>query len=273
MTTETDAADAVADDATLDEAQDIIDQANPTSADDAGADAEGEQGQGEQTQPKRQTAQERIDELTRARRDAEREAEFWKSKAIPAKEEQAPNQQADEDPEPDPDDSDRYPFGETDKQFLRDYPAWAARQEFARLQAAAAQQTAVRTVQEADAARRAEFTKTHPDFQAKVLETNWGCTAAMGDAIQSSEHGPAIAYELANNPTEARRIAALDTLAQIRAIGAIEGRLSAAATNTTTKTVSDAPAPAPNVRGAGGKFKAAPDTGDFAAFDAAYGNG
>lgn len=265
MTTETDTADAVADDALLLDDTDDQQGQDTQPADDAGADTV-EAGQAETPKPK-QTAQERIDELTRARRDAEREAEFWKSKAIPAKEAKTEAPQVQVDDEPDPA---AYQFGETDPAYIKDLGAHAARQEFKRLREEDAKTTAVRSAEQADFDRRAAFAKDHPDFHDKIA-TSLVCTQVMADTMIDSEHGPAVAYHLANNPDEAKRIAALSPVAQIRAIGAIEGRLAAAPTTTEpTNTVSNAPPPAPNVRGKGGQFKPAGDTGDFASFEAAY---
>lgn len=264
MTTETDTADAVADDALL--LDDTADQQGQDTqpADDAGADTV-EGGEGNDTPKPKQTAQERIDELTRARREAEREAEFWKSKAIPTKgPEPAPQPKADDRPDPA-----AYQFGETDPEFIEALGAFAARQEFKRLSAEQAQSQQVRTAQQADQDRRAAFAKDHPDFHDKIA-TKLIATDVMAEAMIDSEHGPAVAYHLANNPDEAKRIAGLSPVAQVRAIGAIEGRLAAPSTQTPAKTVSDAPPVLQTVRGAGGKFKAAPDTDDFASFDKAY---
>jgi hypothetical protein len=92
------------------------------------------------------------------------------------------------------------------------------------------------------------------------------CTDAMREAIISSEDGPAVAYHLASNPDEARRIAALDPVSQIRALGRLEAKLSTPAAPT-AKTATDAPMPTTQVRGAGGRFGTSPDTQDFAAFE------
>lgn len=268
MTTETDAAEAVADDTLL--VDDNADQQDTQPADDAGADTV-EAGEGAPPAPKRQTAQERIDELTRDKHAERRRVEALEREieTLRPKPALAAAEQPKADARPDPAE---YQFGETDPEFIEALGAFAARQEFRRLRAEDETTTQVRTAQQADQDRRAEFAKAHPDFHDK-LASNWTCTPVMGDALTTSEHGPAVAYHLANNPDEAARIAKLDPVAQIRAIGAIEGRLSAAlpaAVVPATKTASDAPPVPPTIRGAGGKFKAAADTDDFAAFDAAY---
>ena len=101
------------------------------------------------------------------------------------------------------------------------------------------------------------------------MGSDWACSETMADAIQDSDAGPALAYHLASHPDEAARIAALSPLGQVRALGRIEAGLADGAA--TAMSISAAPAPPPSVRGSGGRFRPAPDTDDFAAFDRAYG--
>lgn len=271
MTTETDAADAVAENETAPEI-DPIDAHNPPPADagddttaaaDAGADTvEGGEGN-DAPKPAKQTAQERINELTRKLRDAERRADAAAPKPAPPAH-AAERQQADDEPDPgDP----KYQFGETDPLYIKDLGAHAARTEFNRLRNEDKQKSAAQSLAQADQDRRAAFAKDHPDFHDKIA-TDLVCTDVMADALIDSEVGPAVAYHLANNPEEARRIAALGPLAQIRAIGKIEAEVAKTTPAApTAKTVSDAPPVPPNLRGAGGKFGTSPDTEDFAAFE------
>ena len=240
------------------------------------AEAEGEHGgEGEAPEAARKpTAQERFDELTRRRRDAERDAEYWKAKALGQDPNQGrrPTPQADDDPEPDPTDTEKYRYGDTDPAFLRDIGAWSARQEFKRL---AAQERQHRTASQIDAdfaTREAAFAKDKPDYHTLVDDDALPITPAMAQAIKTSESGPAVAYHLAKNPAEARRISGLHPLAQARELGIIEARLSGAtAAAPPVKPASDAPEPPPQLRGQGGRFKTDPETEDFAAFEKAYG--
>jgi hypothetical protein len=75
-----------------------------------------------------------------------------------------------------------------------------------------------------------------------------------------------VAYHLATNPGEARRIASLDQISQVRELGKLEAKLSAPPAPQ-VKLKTDAPDPPNVVRGNGGRFEAAPDTTDFAAFE------
>ena len=57
-------------------------------------------------------------------------------------------------------------------------------------------------------------------------------TPVMANAILGSEMGPELHYYLAKNRSEAMRIARLDPVAAVRAIGRIEEKLSLGATTT-----------------------------------------
>ena len=67
----------------------------------------------------------------------------------------------------------------------------------------------------------------HPDFEEVAEGDNVTITPTMANAIWTSETGPAVAYYLGQNPEEAARIAKLDPLQAIKAIGKIESRLEA----------------------------------------------
>jgi hypothetical protein len=239
-------------------------------ADAAAAVVEGE-GEGEQpkVEPPKKTAQDRIDELTRARREAEREAAHWRRIAqdgAPRQQEQPAQPKAAEEPNP----AD-YQYGEADPRYIRELARHEARQEFAEQAKARDRDTHVRSVEQTWQSRQAAFAKDHPDFH-EVFDRDWPCSPAMADAIKTSDDGAAVAYHLAQNPDEARRIAALTPLAQVRELGRLEAKLTSSATSTPQpKIISTAPDLAPQVRGAGGKFKIAPDTSDFAAFEKQYG--
>lgn len=231
-----------------------------------GAAAGGEKPDGE----RRTSAQERIDELTRKRRDAEREAEFWKTKALgkdkPAEPDPAPAERA-QDAEPDPAE---YAYGETDPAYVKALGAYAARQEFARLAKAQEQRSHEQAIAQTWDQRQQAFAKDKPDYYDQVDRADLPISPPMADAIRTSDTGPAVAYHLAQNPDEARRIAGLTPIAQIREIGRLEARLTAPPTAQPLKTISDAPPPAPQARGKGGHFKVDPSTDDFAAFEKAY---
>jgi hypothetical protein len=227
----------------------------------AAADAEGE---GEKPKPK-QTAQDRIDELTKARREAERDAEYWKAKATQTDKPAEAKPEPKEDAEPDPAE---YEFGETDPRFIKALGAYAAEQKFNELSAKAERQNQARTVEQSWTERQQAFAKDKPDY-FEVLDRQWDCSEPMAEAIRTSEKGAEVAYHLASNPEEARRIAGLNPLAAIREIGRLEARFDTKA-SAPPVTASDAPPPPQQLRGNGGRFKVDPGTDSFADFEKAY---
>lgn len=229
---------------------------------------EGGEGQDQAEKP-RKTAQDRIDEVTKARREAERERDHWREMAMRGQPKPEPSrQQSQTDDEPDPGDTDRYQFGETDPAYIKDLGAWAARQQFAALAKQQAATNEARTVQQADQDRQAKFSKDNPDFHDVVYSSQWACTDEMAAAIQSSDDGPAVAYHLAKNPTEARRIASLPPIAQVRELGRLEAQLvKPADPQPTPRQHSNAPAPFPQVRGGQGRFAIDPEKSSFEDFE------
>jgi hypothetical protein len=249
----------------------------PATAEDGdlGDDAAAETDAGDEgEQPKRkQTVQERINEKTRLQREAERERDYWREQAMRTQQPQ-PRQEpkaAAEDAEPDPND---YEHGELDARFIREHATYHAKKAFREEQARTeAERTRSQQLSAFETAADAEAQK-HPDFY-DVVGRDFGrtaavCTPVMSDAIVASPDGPTLAYHLAKNPAEARRIAALTPLAQAVELGRLSAKL-ASPPAPTAKTATDAPAPTPQVRGQGGRFTVAPDTDDFAAFEKQFG--
>lgn len=229
------------------------------------APAEASEGEGDKPKPK-PTAQERFDELTRLRREAEREAEFWKAKATQGQPTEKPaREEPQEDAEPDPAE---YTYGETDPAYIKNLARYEGRKAYRDEAEKDRRANAVRTVEQSWNERQQSFAKDKPDYKDVVDNDRWDCSQPMADAIRTSDVGPAVAYHLAKNPDEARRIAALNPLAAIREIGRLEARLDTTSqANPPGKPASDAPTPPPQLRGNGGRFATQPDTTDFAAFE------
>lgn len=208
----------------------------------------GDQPAAEPTDPAKpkKSFQERMDEKTRLQREAERERDELKREVEQLR--------ASREAEPEGDDS-----------WIEEI---VERRLSAREQARAAQENA-----KAWDARQAKTAEKHEDYFEAVIEGaergSWVCTPDMAEAIKESEHGPDLAYHLAKHPDEARRIAGLSPYSQIRELGRIEAGLAPASVPQ-TKPATGAPEPPPQARGAGGKFKIAADTSDFAAFEAQY---
>ncbi len=226
--------------------------------------------EGEQPKPK-QTAQERIDELTRVRRDAERERDFWKAKAeeAAAGKGDAPKPE-DGDARPNPDD---YEFGVTDDRYieaLADYKAGKKVDErFAERDA----QTEFRQVLDTFRSRTAQaFPEGEPEG-LKAYRQIAEVPSVLQDIVLRTGEGPKLAEHYGNNPADLQRLSALPPHLQAFEIGQLQARLATPATPAPapTKNASDAPdPPSHQTRGAGGQFKPQADTDDFASFEAAY---
>lgn len=202
------------------------------------------------------------------------------------------------DKEPEPKD---FEFGEVDAKYIRALARWEAKQVTA--EAAKNQQTETRTAEQERA--QEEFTEkkaafedagleAFDDFQEVVIDTvtlpksdpaAWPLSATVGELLLESEHGPAIAYALASDIPEAKRVNKLSPAQQAAWFGRQEAKLS---TNTDGKekpeataragrevtkeaaprAVSRAPLPLERGRGAGGNKQVSAATTDFAAFEA-----
>lgn len=230
--------------------------------------AEATEGEAEEEKPRKATAKDRIDELTRLRREAERDAEYWRAKALQAPEPPPQPVQQDGDGRPDPE---KYEAGEYDPRYVEDLTDWKARTAVERYAQSLTAQTQAERAQTEWQSREAKAAEALPDYEEKVIlgaqRKEWACSPVAADAIKMSEKGPELAYHLASNPAEAARIYRLSPALQLMELGKIEANLS----QPKAKTATTAPTPAPQVRGSGGKFATPPDTNDFAAFEKQYG--
>lgn len=198
--------------------------------------------------------QKRIDELTRARYEAEergrqeaerarQEAEYWRQQAESLKR-QTPAPKLDQFQ-----DIEQYTAAAAafqaqqivEQRIAQERQAaaeWQARQaqEAQRMQQQMAYQQAVN-------AKIEEATKKYPDFVEVVTSPELpglqGTPAFQ--AILESEQGAEVAYYLGKNPARAHQIAAMSPIAQVREIGRIEAAISSG------KVVSNAPPPPASV--------------------------
>ena len=196
----------------------------------------------EEPPKKKQTAQERINELTRIRREKEREADYWRKVALEKKEASEPT------PEP------SIPKRPTLDQFestveyedalfewrdqVRDIKAKQETQQ-------REQESALRTFNERANKLRAEL----EDFD-EVIEANV-FSPIMRRAILNSENGPLLAYHLGKpeNWDQAEKIRSLPVELQPYEIGKLESNILLAKQ---TKKVTSAPAPIKPVGMSGG---------------------
>lgn len=206
----------------------------------------------EKEQPKsekRPGVQSRIDELTRARYEAEREAKFWREQAA-----KSPPPSTDA-PKPT-----RADFADDDAYFeaLADFKAEQKVQQFS-------QQTQAERAQEAQARQTASQFDLYqervqqaglPDYAEVVGQSDVPAAPHVLESILDSDVGPQLAYHLAKHPDVAERLNALTPVQAAREIGRLEAAVASPATQPTTpaKRTTSAPAPINPVRGGNGQF-------------------
>lgn len=212
---------------------------------------------------------------------------------------------------PDHTDTQKYPYGELDARYIADLARYEtleairAEKEGEKNQQKSQQDAeAEAAFKEAKAAFEEAGIEQFDDFEEVVIATYglekgdpgyWPLTQTMAELILDSDQGPAVAYYLASEPKEARRIAALSPARQAAWFGIKEAELSAgsAARSKTdeesgegtpqaearTKRVlpqprngqareSKAPPPLTKLNGAGGNRVPSSATTNFAEFEA-----
>lgn len=228
---------------------DTAEQAAPPTATDETA----EPSTDDAGKPEPKGAGKRIDELTRYRREAERERDYWREMALrsnpqPVKaDEPAAPPQASKIPTLADFEYDESKYQTALIEFTK---AEARREAEAVLKAERereAQERAVKTWTE----KAAEFAKSKPDYAEKVNDPTLPISTPMVKAIQASEIGPEVAYHLAENRDLAAEIARLPADAAAFAIGRLEGRLlaqkEASKAAAPRAAVSQAPPPPPRI--------------------------
>lgn len=183
--------------------------------------------------------------------------------------------------EPDPD---KYTYGEHDEQYIKDLAKYEAKMEVLAEQAETRFKASAATLDAKWAKNLAANKTRYADFDEVVVkgakDGTWDASPVVAVAIKDSDHGVDIAYRLASNPEEAKRISALSPLEQARELGRMEAGIEhekAAEQRKAERTeqrrearrVSNAPKPPKRkIRGGGGTRSAtSADTDDFAAFD------
>lgn len=233
----------------------------------AGDDAPAATDEGQAPAPKpKQSVQERINELTAARREAERDRDFYREQALRQQQAQ-PAQEAQDVPQadsrPDPNDY------ATDADFIEALTDWKAEQAAERLFQRQSQQAQVRAKVANFETRTKELFPNGEPVGLSTFKSLPQLPVAVMEIVGESDIGPKIAEHLGANPAELRRLEGLSPIQQARELTRLETRLSTPS-KPLPKTATDAPEPLPQARGAGGQFKVSPDTDDFAAFDKAY---
>lgn len=192
--------------------------------------------------------QPRIDELTRKRHEAEREAAYWKGVATQGK---APNsadaqQAAPAAPEkPTPAKFDDYGA------YIEALTEWKADQKITQAltqrEAEAAQRQQAQQQASTWETRQAAARAAVPDYDQVVGASDAPVAKHVADALVESEHGPALAYHFAKHPEALERLNDMSARQADREIGRLEERLAASAAQPAAATpakTSNAPKPA-----------------------------
>lgn len=240
--------------------------------------------------------QTRINELTAAKREAERrEAELLRRlEALEAQKEVKQEKPALRDvlptdaPDPDASDDDGepiYPLGEFDPKYIRDLTKFtiaaetkAAREAEQQKAEQAAVQAALAEVNDKWMERLDQFEEEVPSIRddiADMADVFQDIPEAYGEylatTIMSSDVGPQIMHYFSQNIGEAQKIVAAGPAAATLAIGRLEAKFlkdEPVGEPKRNKVVSKAPEPPKTrSRGSGGSFSVAPDTNDLDAFE------
>jgi hypothetical protein len=157
--------------------------------------------------------QKRIDELTKARRSAEREVEYWKRIAT--------QKAQTEDKEPTPDQFENYDA------YIKALATHAAKMAVS----SAATETASQHVRTAEdsiwESKLAEAQSHIPDYKDIVGASEQEVAPHVVQAIRTAEHGPELVYHLAKHPALATRLNELSPMGAAIELGRIEATLGA----------------------------------------------
>lgn len=180
--------------------------------------------------------QDRINELTRRRGEAEREAAYWRQlaqgKGASSAEQAAPSK-------PTPDQFDDH------NAYVEALAEFKAKEIFEKATAERAQQEATHQRAATFAERQNAFRQQAADYDDVVGNADIAVQPHVLDLLQESDLGPAMAYHMAKNPAVAERLNGLSPVQAAREFGKIEATLStpAPAPAAPVKQPSKAPAP------------------------------
>ncbi len=249
-------------------------QGEPSAPEDEAQDQEGQhededqEGEGEgEKKPEPNPVQKRINEITRARREAEARAASLEKLVLNLAQGQQPGAQTS--PQAAPEQQEEQPPKESDFQdyaaFQRAQLLYEARQTI-RAEMRSANERAQAGSQQAEQARQQQESQQRAvsmiesgraafeDFDDVVMAPGVRISPAMMDAMSlDAKTGSSVAYYLGNAPEEAARIFALQPVQQIMEIGRLAEKISASANK---NKITKAPPPAKPV---GGRSKAVVD--------------
>lgn len=187
-------------------------------------------------EPKKDAVQDRIDELTKKFRDAEREAAHWRDKA---------NEQPAPKPEVNLDVKTLADF-DYDEAKYQEHVTNQAKQAALKLVNDTHQHESAAVKQQQFSAKEAEYAEKNEDYYNVTRNPSAVLTKEMLDIAQESDNGPALLHHLGKHQTVALHLSSLSPLALAREMGILEAKLNTPIDTLVTK----APAPAPKLKGA-----------------------
>jgi hypothetical protein len=170
--------------------------------------------------------QRRIDKLNSQKSEAQREAEYWKAKAL----EKAPADQKSESVETKADGRPNSDDFETHAEYIEALTDWKldqrekkSKEQDNRSKVEQKQAELRKSSQE----RMQAFAEKKPDFYESLVNLDHvTVTPSIEQLVIQSELGPEILYALAKDPKEAERICALEPIAAAREFGKLEAKIS-----------------------------------------------
>lgn len=241
----------------MDDEQVFEDQDQPTGGEppedtgDEGAEPSGDEPTGDDSpaEPEKEKGvQKRIDELTRKRREAEREADYWRQQAQVAKPKEEPKEVIPPGmpAKPTVDQFDSY------EDYVEAVADWRADYKLAQRDLMAQQRQVQERQQQAfeGHTQRIESAKArYQDFDDVLADARDIIMPPESlQAIVESDHSADVLYHLAKNKADAKRIAALPIHQQLKEIGKLEARFERKE-DPPVKRVSKAPDPITPVAG------------------------
>jgi hypothetical protein len=185
----------------------------------------------------RRDALEKVSQASAENAELRKRLEALESKAAPA---------PSTDPEPE-----RSAFA-TEGEYLKATARWMAKQEIAderKREEQARVQAQQAELERQFSERRDKAIAEIEDYADTITNSTVSIPDALVPALLESEHGPFIAYYLAKNPEEARKLAHMSTPAGIRYLVALERELDTDDTVETPKQRPRAPEPITPVKG------------------------
>jgi hypothetical protein len=223
--------------------------------------ADGEDGQSQRDSKGRFKGgvQDRIDELTRSRREAEREAAYWRARATGPDSAQPPAQTAAKSQPPEPS------TFKTQEEYIDVLTDYKLEQKLASKDIEAAQtkviETRARSWQEKLVAARTEI----PDFDAVLNNADFQVANHITEALFESDHGAKIAHHLAQNPDVVDKLNGMSPAKAALELGRIEASFDkkspeSVATNAVEPRITKAPSP---IKPVGAGRATTPSLGDL----------